>query len=194
MASSKGAKDIKKGVFTRKEEDLQLKQQLLLGPELLISPTGEDKNLDRLSLKLKLLSGEEFPLSEYLSERMLDYSVKFIKDYYYQIARLRSIEKSLMDVYRKPAVVAKITNEFIYGRFPYKVLRELRSRNAYIAPGVRAHKHFQYLSEAASEQLDVIIGQAVETMKTCETWPEFKLKYSEQYKVYLQIDMYEDEI
>ncbi len=186
------SKETAKKIFTRKEQDLQLKEQLLIGADMLISSKGTDENLDKLSLKIKLYSGKEFFLEDYILNDLAEYSPRFYKDFYYQFARLKGIPKELMDVYRKPRCVASFTKEFIYGRFPYKVLKVILAKSVFIFPGVRANKLFQYLTPSASEQLDLFIMQAVETMKKCDNLTEFKLMYSKDFKVYAQVDMFDD--
>jgi hypothetical protein len=181
-----------KKLFTRKEQDLQLKQQLLLGPEQLLSSKGTDENLEKLYLKIQLTSGVEFTLADYISEHLIEYHSRFYKEYYYQVAKLLNLEKEAMNQFHKPQCVAMFTIQFIYGRFPNKVLNELRRKCPYVLPGVRKNKLFQFLSPSASEQLDLFIDQAVALMQECETLSQFKLRYSKQYKVYIQLDMFED--
>jgi len=195
MATEKSAKkdNALKRVHSRTEEELRLKQQLLLGPELFIQNRSADTSLDKLSLKIQLAGGTEVTLADVIDEPS-DYFPKFGKEYYRQIARLRNIDMALITEYRKPVVIARITNEFIYCRFPYMILRELRRKNPYIGEGIwdRKYKHFQHLSSTASQQLDLFIQEAIDTMKECSNWTEFKVLYSQRYRVYPQIDMFED--
>lgn len=179
-------------VVTRKEEDIALKQQLLNAPELYIYNKGGDEYLDRLSLKIKLIGGREFSLREYVSENIVEYRSRFYKEYYYQIARLYGFDNAVMDKYQKPECAAQFTVQFIYGRFPRKVLNAIRKKSPWSEiPGVRENKLFQFLTPVASEELDLYIEQAVETMKTSNTLLDFQLTYSQKYRVYFQLDMFE---
>lgn len=189
---AKKEKSVKR-VHNRTEEELRLKQQLLIGPEFFIQERAADASLDKLSLKIQLSGGAEVTLTDVV-DFPSEYFPKFNKEYYREIARLRNIDPVRIEEYRKPTIIAKITNEFIYCRFPYIILRELRRKNPYIAEGVwdRKFKHFQHLSPAASEQLDLFIQQAIDTMRQCSTWTEFKMVYSKKYHIYPQIDMFED--
>ena len=182
-----------KQIFTRKQEDLKLKERLLAAPELFITNKGSDEYLDRLSLKIQLRGGDEFTLEEYITQNMVEYRPRFYREYYYEIANLHGLDKSVMDNYQKPQCAADFTVQFIYGRFPMKVLNFLREKSPWTAiPGIRANKLFQYLSKIASDQLDLIIEQAVQVMKESKNLSEFKMKYSIKYKVYFQIDMFAD--
>lgn len=185
-----------KKIFTRKDEDVQLKHQLLLAPELLLTNRGDDENLEKLSVKIRLQNDEEVSIEEYLlpEDQIAAYYPKFPKEFFHQIAKLKDIPVELMEPYHKPICVPKFINEFIYGRFPYKLLKQLRKKNTYIAQNVwlRPYKHFQLLSNSTSEMLDVIIEEALEVMKECPTMSDFKKAYSAKYKVYAQLDVFED--
>ena len=59
-------------------------------------------------------------------------------------------------------------------------------------PGIREVKLFQHLSLIATEHLDIYIDQAVRMMRESKTLTEFKLKYSKEYKLHFQVDMFGD--
>ncbi len=182
-------KQVKK-IITKTDEDLELKKQLLLSPNLLIPEKGSDEGLDKLSLKIKLIGGKEFTLEDYVVDNLIKYESKFFKDWYYELAKLYGEDKKVMDQYHKPKFVALFKIQFIYGRFPYLVLRTLRKKSPFILPGIRKNKLFQYLTKDASEKLDVIIEQSFAIMKNSKTVLDFKLEYSKQYKIYFQIDLF----
>lgn len=177
-----------KKIFTRKKEDAELKKQLILGPEAFITQKGSDEYLDKLSLKVKLFGRDEFTLDEYVSEAMTKYESKFHKYWFYRLADLYEVPRSVMDVYVKPDFVRKFIVQFVYGRFPYLMLRTLRkNKNVY---GGSNNKLYHYLTKDASEQLDIVIDQVYEAMNQSDTPLEFKMTYSQKYKVYFQTELF----
>src|SRR5580704_10457652 len=131
MSSTKKPSDDKsvKAGFVRTQEELDRKKRLLNGPELFVGDTASDEYLDRLSLRLKLIGGQEFDLVDYVADMMTVYESKFGKPWFYRVADLYKVNRSVMDQYVKPEFVRQFIIQFVYGRFPYKVLRSLRSRN-----------------------------------------------------------------
>lgn len=177
----------------RKPEDIALKNSLLAAPELFVPNKESDEYLDKLHLKIQLIGGKEFTLGEYISENLAAYRPRFYKDYFFEVARLMGIEKAEVEHYHKPQCVAEFTIQFIYGRFPRKVLNTLRIKSGWTdIPGIRKNKLFQYLTITASDMFDLYIDQAVEVMKSCSDLLEFKLTYSKKYGIYFQIDMFAD--
>lgn len=178
-------------IFKRSAEDIALKHSLLQAPELFIQDKESDEYLERIALKVRLIGDTILDLDTYVSQNLVEYRPHFYKDYYNEIARLYGIDESAMRSYIKPKCVAYFTLQFIYARFPKKVLLALRKKCPWTdIPGVRANKLFQHLSSTAIEQLDLYIDQAVETMKSSETIEEFQLEYSRKYKVYFQLALF----
>lgn len=191
MSSTKKTSQDKlvKAAFVRTQEEQDLKKLLLSGPELFVTDKASDEYLDRLSLRLKLIGGEEFDLGDYVAEMMAVYESKFGKPWFYRLAHLYGYNRSVMDQYVKPEFVRQFIVQFVYGRFPYKVLRSLRSRNRKTSTGKNRTKLFQHLTKDASEQLDVVINQVYEMMATCTDPLDFKMTYSKTYKIYFQLEM-----
>lgn len=174
----------------RKKEDLELKKQLLLGPNLNVPDKGSDESLDKLSLKIKLIGGREFTLEEYIAENLVAYESKFFKDWFYELARLFGVDKKEMDPYVKPKFVPEFIINFVYARFPYKVFERLRKKCKFVSRTMRSHKLFQWLSKDASKQLDVVIEQVFLIMKDSADFKDFQKKYSDAYKLHFQVDLF----
>lgn len=181
----------KRKILTRSKEDLELKSRILSGPELFITEKESDEYLDRLSIKIKLIGNKELILSDYVTEVMAEYESKFSKDWYYRLADLYGVDRSVMDKYVKPEFVRQFTIQFVYARFPYTILRTLRSRNRRTSKRDGRTKLFQHLTKSASEQLDIVIEQVYEMMGNCSIPLEFKMKYSKAYKVYFQTSLFD---
>ncbi len=86
-------------------------------------------------------------LSIYLSEEKLAWAKTFPDEYYKQLFRLWGWSYSPISV-KRPKLVGKLTNQFVYEKLPYPVLEKLREVNPVKNP--RTHRrgaaHFQYLS------------------------------------------------
>lgn len=173
----------------KQEQDLELKKQLIAAPELFISPKGSDAHLDELALKVKLIKGDEVILSDIIANEMAEHETKFFKEWFYRLADIAHVSRSVMDVYVKPEFVRRFIIQFVYGRFPYMVLRTLRSRNRK-KTGKRG-KLFQHMTKKASDQLDMIISQVYTIMQKSEDIVDFKKNYSKEYQLYFQIELFE---
>jgi hypothetical protein len=174
----------------RKPDDLKLKEQLLSSPELFITEKGSDEYLDRLALKIKLIGGDEFILSDYVAGVIADYESKFKKDWFYRLADICELPRNIMDTYVKPDFVRKFIIQFVYGRFHYMILRTLRSRNRKTSTEENRTKLFQHLTKDASQKLDVVIEQVYTMMGVSKNLMDFKMKYSKEYKIYFQLDLF----
>lgn len=183
-------------IFTRKQEDLELKKRLLSSPELFITPKETDEGLDKLSLKLKLGIEDKFVLENYVVDEYVEYEYKFKKYWYYALADLYKVDRSVMDKYVKPKFVPMFKIHFIYARFPQTLLQSLRKKSPFIFPGysgLRTSKLYNHLSKDASDKVDIVIQQAFDVMEQSTSVLDFKEKYSSLYKVYYQVDLFPEE-
>ena len=177
-----------KKVFTRSEKDLDLKKQLIVGPELFITEKGSDDYLDRLSLKLKLSGIERFDINEFVTITMTKYETKFHKYWFYKLADLYEVDRTLMDAWVKPEFVRLFIIQAVYARFPYKMLKALRKNKTVY--GDTGNKLYHYLTKEASERLDIIIEQIYQVMKDSGNPLDFWKKYSKAYEVYFQTELF----
>lgn len=155
-----------------------------------------DKELDRQNeIKRLLESKKELweldGIKEIVLKQPRGYEVIYYQEYYQEIFRLKGWKYEGI-ISQKPWVVGKYTNEIIYYRFGEDVLPFLRIANPYILPGLRKYKHHQFFKLVAKETLKRYIDEAVEVMKTCNDWYEFRVKLSEKYNVPYQVDMFEE--
>ena len=63
--------------------------------------------------------------------------------------------------------------------------------NPFIAVGVRANYHYQWLTPESKGQAEKFIDDAVKMMQTCNTWYEFRKKYAKAYGVQCQLSLWE---
>lgn len=109
-------------------------------------------------------------LSRYISAELMPWTKRFPDEFYKQMFRLKGWEYKGR---AKPAIVGKITNQYVYNYLPQGVLDELRNRNPKISNGTRKHRHHQYLADTGAKQLDNLLQQEMALMKASDTWAEF---------------------
>lgn len=176
-----------------KEARAQLAQLLISLPEDRIGAGYTDARFDREHEKFMLLGGREISLHEVneikktIAKTLQDYQPTFREEFYVQTFRLHGWPIPDGGIVDKPHVCARYTNEIIYARFPKEVLPMLQHLNPFVEMGLRMHKHFQWLNPEARVSLLGFIEQAIETMKTCTGWYEFRVKYAKQYGLSFQL-------
>jgi hypothetical protein len=177
-----------RGGVARKQEDLDLKSRLLSSPEMFITEKASDEYLDRLALKIKLGANEP-NATNFIADAITAYEAKFKRYWWYRMADLYRVDRKVMEPYRKPEFARLFLLQFVYGRFPYMVLRMLRAKNRKVSTKENQIKLFQHLNHEANEQLDNVIEQVYIMMGQYKTPIEFKMAYSSAYKIYFQMDL-----
>ena len=178
----------------KQQEANALREQLTLGPDLLIQSKGSDQALDKINEKIELISGKIIDLRElreYIDSKINAHVVRFVQDYYIEIFRLNgwTIPEGGIISY-KPNIVGKFTIDIIYGRFPKEVLPALEGNNRYNEIGVHLYKHFQFLTPKGIELLDKFIGESVIIMKNCKYWNEFVTEHAKKYGYPFQTSLF----
>lgn len=175
------------------KQDRQTLQQVLIElAESKIHNKFSDKNLDRESLKRKLLSGEITlkQAGSVISSHLKKHPSQFMVEYYAETYRLLGITDKDPAKYFKPKIIADITNETIYGRFDYEVLQTLQQVNFYTGYCIRANKHYQFLNDDGIFQLQGFIADSIRIMKTCSTYYEFRKAMYNEYGVPYQMQLF----
>jgi hypothetical protein len=189
--STKFEEIISKKVLTETRQEL--KQLILELTEQRIEEKFSDKILDRENEKIRLISGVEISISEFkifIAESTQVYSKKFPKEFYREINRLNNWNIPESELYLKPPIVGRYTNEIIYGRYPKEILPTLQIINPYVRMGLRAVKHFQWLTQDGQKQLEIFIQEAIIAMKESNDWYEFRIKYAKKYGVPFQLSLF----
>lgn len=149
------------------------------------------KRRERQKQKIEFLSGTVIVIEDYVSDVIAKHITKFHKAWFYRLADLYKVDRALMDVYVKPEFVRQFIIQFVYGRFPYLLLRTLRSRNRKC--NRKSCKLFQHLNPDISSKLDDVIREVFEVMGNDEvkTPLDFKMKYSQDYKLFFQVELFQ---
>lgn len=112
-------------------------------------------------------------------------SIPFFKEMY----RLLGWSDKDPGRFQKPKIVGKYLIELIYARFHSDVLPVLQTLA--MPGGVRKDKFYQYLNEEGIRRLEQYRDDAIELMKSCKTWYEFRVKYGHLYHLPVQKTLFE---
>jgi len=167
-------KDFKIELFTRESDEF--------------AKAEAEKRKERQKKKIEFISGKEFDINDFINDGMVGHHTKFVKDWFYRLADLFKVDRKLMDTFVKPDFVRVFIIQFVYGRFPYLLLRTLRSENRKLRG--KGGRLFQHLKKDKSDELDVVINDVYNAMDGCDTPLEFKEKYSGLYKIYFQTELF----
>ena len=83
-------------------------------------------------------------LEKYLAEELQPWTRTFPYEFYEQIFRLKGWPGP--DGAKRPHIIGRYTNDFVYQRIAPSVLSELQERNPRLPSGHRAHKHHQWFN------------------------------------------------
>lgn len=171
----------------------ELLKFLVEGPELLLKENYSETNQETLFETFALLGASQASIEtvkEFVLVSAKIHAVTFPQVFYREMFRLKKWKINGANIYRKPWLVAKYTNEVIYGRFTREILMAIQLQNPYIMSGVRRFKHFQYLNELGQKKLEQFIDEAVAVMTESTTWYEFRVKMFQQHGLSYQIDLF----
>lgn len=135
--------------------------------------TGYQRDRDREELQ-KILS-------LYISKELLPWTKTFPDEFYKQMFRLKNWSYPTPDA-KRPGVVGKYTNKYVYDMLPPGVKEDLQKRNPIIKPGRRKNKLFQYLSKDVGYQhLREHLLQVIALMKASSDWEQFNTLFNRTF-------------
>jgi hypothetical protein len=174
-----------------------LMDSILEQTERLTAKQAAKKNREKEEEIIQLLGGGTASVSQWkslLTNHANKYPALFPNDvaYYTEIFRLNGWDDLNPTDFIKPPVVALWTNEIIYGRFPKELLPAIQIMNPFVSGTcLRWDKNYNYLTGEAYIMAGTYRDQAIEMMKTCSTWHEFRAKYGKAYNVPYQGSIFE---
>jgi P63C domain len=166
----------------QKEFEQQRTHEFLFGPEINILKQESDIYLDRLYLEIQLRDGVS-KISDVIMTEPRDYEAIFHKSWFYRLADMLGVNRSVMDAYVKPKYVKDFFIKFVYGRFGYKVLRELKSARK-LAKAYNA-KLFQFLKDEYYKLIENISIEIYNEMEG-KNFNQFVQDYSTKHKLPIQ--------
>lgn len=134
-------------------------------------------------------------LDKYLLEEAKKYKVTFPLELYKQWFRLNGWEWKPENAQKKPGVIGRWTNQYIYERIAPNLLMELERKNPKNEKGYREHKHFQFLTDEVGEpRLREFFGGLIALAKASMTWRKYVTLVERAYpKIGDQLDMFLDD-
>lgn len=169
-------------IEVQKEFEKQRVQELLFGPEIEILTKQSDIFLDRMLLEIELRDGKS-KISDVIMLEPRIYEAIFHKIWFYRLADMLGVSRSVMDKYVKPKYVREFFIKFVYARLGYKVLRELKAARKL----AKAHnaKLFQFLKDEYYKLIEMIAIQIYDEMEG-KDFKQFVDSYSTKNKLPIQ--------
>jgi hypothetical protein len=117
-------------------------------------------------------------LRKYISDHLLEWAKTFPDEFYIEMFRLKEWDYlNLRPGDPKPSVIGRYTRNIVYERMPVPVIEQLEALNPSIEPGVRRHKHHQFLTkDIGHPELRAHIDKVVMLMKLSDNWEDFRSK------------------
>lgn len=117
-------------------------------------------------------------LSKYISDKLMPWTKRFPDDFDIKMFKLKGWDyRNLKPGGAKPSVVGRYTRNIIYQRLAPAVIVELERKNPAIAPGVRRHKHYQWLTDDIGHtELRLHMKKVLMLMDLSDNWEDFRGK------------------
>lgn len=121
-------------------------------------------------------------LKAYISEELLPWQQRFPHEFYKQIFRLNGWNYSVRSLRKKPSVVGRWTNQYVYDMLPNGVLEELKNKTPIDSKGRRTHHFHRLLTEDTGHpHLDRQLASVITIMKLSRDWNDFTNKFNQLY-------------
>lgn len=170
-AREKGLLKIESQLNKAKKADVLIRSLARIGITALIDEaTGYQEERDRSELQ-KLLS-------KYIAAEFMPWQKKIPTIYYKELFRIFGWKFDPSSV-KRPALIGKFTNDYIYAKMPEGVLEELRSKNPTDDNGNRKMRHHQWLTQSIGiPHLDRHLIKVITVMKLSDSIDDFKRLYA----------------
>jgi hypothetical protein len=119
-------------------------------------------------------------LQLYVQEELRPYISKFPGEFFKQIYRLYGWPYKPGST-KRPSVVGKFINKYIYQELPPNVLPKLQELNPMTEKGWRRWKHTQFLAETGNEHLDKQVTAVTFLMKVSDDMKDYDDKHQRAF-------------
>ena len=121
---------------------------------------------------------------QFLTDERQKWSLTFPLDFYKEIYRLRGWKFEPWNT-RRPSVVAKWTDNFVYDRLAPGITKELREKNPVSDTERRSFKHHQWFNPASGHPaLKEHISGVIALLRAADDWQSFRRGLDRAYKKY----------
>lgn len=112
-------------------------------------------------------------LEKFIAKELQPWTKTFPIEFYTEICRLKGWPSVL--AVRRPSVIGRYTNDFVYERLAPGLLAELQQRNPVLPEGGRRHKHFQWFTpEHGHPELRTHLAVVMALMQVAPNWNAFR--------------------
>ncbi len=120
-------------------------------------------------------------LERLIDKKLNPWTRTFPFEFYRQICRLKGWPSA--NAIKRPSVIGKYTNDFVYDRLAPSVLKELRVRNPVIhKTGRRQHRHHQwFMPDMGHPKLLEHLAGVIAVMRVSSNWDAFKRNVKRAY-------------
>jgi hypothetical protein len=121
-------------------------------------------------------------LKAYISEEILNWQLTFTDAFYREIFRLKKWKFTAPDIKKRPGVVGRYTNQFIYEMMPKGVLQKLKSNTPKSESGNYIYRFHQSLTpNIGREHLRNQILVVTTLMSIARSWDEFLTLFQRKF-------------
>ncbi|HFK1424868.1 P63C domain-containing protein [Bacillus albus] len=169
----------RKGVLVKHQESVADRAELLLDAlaetaitALIDEATGFE--LDRESGALAKI------LNNYIAKGLMSYEKRFPIEFYRELYRLYDWTQLDPNDYKRPQIIGKFTNEFIYGQFPTNVQAFMKEKSRVTSKDNKQYKikYYRFLNkEVGLVELDSQIRLVLGIMRLSDSISDFSQKY-----------------
>lgn len=135
-------------------------------------------------------------LKAYISEELLPWQKRFPDIFYKELFRLNGWDYTVNGIKKRPGIIGKWTNTFVYEELPSGVLEELKKKTPKSESGNRTNRYHQLLTTDIGEpnlekQINKVITlfQVSDNMKQfCENFRKMKMRQIGQMELPFEFD------
>lgn len=135
-------------------------------------------------------------LKAYISEELLPWQKRFPDIFYKELFRLNGWDYTVNGIKKRPGIIGKWTNTFIYEELPNGVLEELKKKTPKSESGNRTNRYHQLLTTDIGEpnlekQINKVVTlfQVSDNMKQfCENFRKMKMRQIGQMELPFEFD------
>jgi hypothetical protein len=163
-----------RSILTKQQEPLARASEILL---LGLSNVGITALIDEATGYQVEREQDELQkiLKAYIAEELLKWQKTFPDAFYREIFRLNGWNYTLSGIKKRPGVVGKWTNKYIYEQLPNGVLEELKANTPKSEAGNYTARFFQGLTiDTGHPHLNKQLIQVMALMRASNSWQEFE--------------------
>ena len=126
----------------------------------------------------------------YVSEDILKWQLTFKETFYMQIFRLKGWSYSATGIRKRPGIVGRYTNDYIYAAMPPGVMERIKEQTPKGKSEKFKYRFFQSLTpEIGREKLKEQILMVTTLMGASRSWQQFQMLFANMFGGQLKLDL-----